>query len=173
MTRTCTRCGTVLPEGAHFCPNCGWGGPASEHLPMKWFKFIIYVQLFLSALGNLILGIGLLAGTAYGEYSGLVYAVAPALRAVDVVIGLALLALAAAAIVVRQRLARYRAGAPRLYLLLLAVSLGVSLVYLLAGSAVVGELLLSASTLASLAGSGVMLPVNRIYFRKREGLFAN
>ena len=41
------------------------------------FKFILYVQLFLSALGNLILGIGLLAGTAYGEYSGLVYAVAP------------------------------------------------------------------------------------------------
>ena len=80
---------------------------------------------------------------------------------------------AAAAIVVRQKLARYRAGAPRLYLLLLAVSLGVSLVYLLAGSAVVGELLLSASTLASLAGSGVMLPVNRIYFRKRESLFAN
>ena len=82
---------------------------------MKWFKFIIYVQLFLSALGNLILGIGLLAGTAYGEYSGLVYAVAPALRAVDVVIGLALLALAAAAIVVRQRLARYLGrGAPAL-----------------------------------------------------------
>ena len=64
-------------------------------------------------------------------------------------------------------------GAPRLYLLLLAVSLGVSLVYLLAGSAVVGELLLNASTLASLVGSGVMLPVNRIYFRKRESLFAN
>lgn len=173
MTRTCSRCGTVLPEGARFCPNCGWGGPASEHLPMKWFKFIIYVQLFLSALGNLILGIGLLAGTAYGEYSGLVYTAYPMMRGIDLLIGLATLALAAAAIVVRQKLARYRAGAPRLYLILQAVSLGVGLVYLLAGSAAVGMLLLNASTLASLMGSGVMLLVNRVYFRRREALFVN
>lgn len=47
------------------------------------------------------------------------------------------------------------------------------LVHLLAGSAAVGMLLLNANTLVSLVGSGVLLLVNRVYFRRREALFVN
>lgn len=173
MEHTCSRCGTVLPAGARYCPNCGWGGPASEYLPMKWFQFIIYVQLFLSALANLATGLGQLTGQMYGEGSGLVYRLFPALRAVDMGMGLASLALAAAAIVVRQKLARYRQGAPRLYLLFCGVSVGLSLVYAAAASLALGHLVLDASVVVNLLGNVVLLLLNRVYFRRRAALFVN
>ena len=99
MEQICRRCGTVLPEGSLFCPECGcqvsgqpemapvWQEPGLVRPPLKWFKFIIYVQLFLSALGNLVAGIQLLTRLAYGGLWASIYTFYPALRPVDAVMG--------------------------------------------------------------------------------------
>lgn len=185
MVRICERCGTVLPEGSNFCPNCGWQVPGQQEPPpvwqetppvgppLKWFKFIIYVQLFLSALANLVNGVQLLTGLAYGEYKAAVYASYPALRPVGVIVGVLTLGLVALALVVRQRLAKFRRGAPRLYLIFIAVSVGVPLIYLVAASLVLGQLVMTASIVGALLGNVLLILLSLVYFRKREYLFVN
>ena len=173
MERTCERCGTVLPEGCNYCPNCGWNvsgqasfapGPResySPETPLKWFKFIIYVQLFLSALGNLVTGVQLVTGLQYGDLQGMVYSTYPALKPV------------VWALIVRQRLAKFRQGAPKLYLLWIGVSMGVALCYLVAASLVLGQLVMTGSIVGGILGNVLLILLNRVYFRKREHLFVN
>lgn len=185
MEHTCKRCGTVLPEGSHFCPNCGWRVPGQQETapvwreappvgpPLKWFKFIIYVQLFLNALGYLITGIQQMTGLVYGGIRADVYTSYPALRPVDVVMGLLSLGLMVWALVVRQRLAKFRRGAPKLYLIWIGVSVGVALIYLVAASLVLGQLVMTASVVGSLLGNVLLILLNMVYFRKREQLFVN
>lgn len=185
MDRTCGRCGTVLPEGCNYCPNCGWnvsgqtpvapepGESYRQQTPLKWFKFIIYVQLFLSALGNLVTGIQLVTGLQYGDVQGMVYSTYPALKPVDVVMGLLSLGLMVWALVVRQRLAKFRQGAPKLYLLWIGVSMGVALCYLAAASLVLGQLVMTGSIMGGMLGNILLILSNLVYFQKREHLFVN
>lgn len=184
MEKNCPVCGTALgPQNDH-CPNCGaispsgaQGRPAGQAYSMKWFKFVIYFQLFLSGLTSLISGVSCLTGANYST-TGLVtpeevYSTFPGLRAVDLIMGVGLLALAALAIVVRQKLAHYRRGAPKLYLMLLGANIALSALYILAGSVMLGTLLLDASTISELVVSTVMIGANKVYFDKRAELFAN
>ena len=185
MDRTCGRCGTVLPEGCNYCPNCGWnvsgqtpvtpepGESYRQQTPLKWFKFIIYVQLFLSALGNLVTGIQLVIGLQDGDVQGMVYSTYPALKPVDVVMGLLSLGLMVWALVVRQRLAKFRQGAPKLYLLWIGVSMGVALCYLAAASLVLGQLVMTGSIVGGMLGNILLILSNLVYFQKREHLFVN
>lgn len=185
MERICLRCGTVLPEESNFCPNCGWQVPGQQGPapvwqeappmgpPLKWFKFVIYVQLFLSALANLSDGVQLLTGSIYGESTGVIYANYPALKPVSMVIGVLTLGLVALALVVRQRLAKFRRGAPGLYLMFMVVSVGVSLIYLVAASLVLGQLVMTASIVGALLGNVLLILLSLVYFRKRAHLFVN
>lgn len=185
MEQICRRCGTVLPEGSRFCPECGCqvsGQPEMEPVwqetglvrpPLKWFKFIIYVQLFLSALGNLVTGIQLLTRLANRVILASIYTVYPALKPVDVVMGLLSLGLMAWALIVRQRLAKFRQGAPKLYLLWIGVSMGVALCYLVAASLVLGQLVMTGSIVGGMLGNILLILLNLVYFKKREHLFVN
>ncbi|MGM9594255.1 MAG: hypothetical protein ACI3U8_07860 [Candidatus Onthomonas sp.] len=170
MKRNCPVCGTALGHKDDHCPNCG------VICPGKWFKFIIYFQLFLSALMGLFSGIGLLTGSTY-EAQGLdvewVYDYFPGLRAVDLIMSVGLIALAVLSIVVRQKLAHYRQGAPKQYLLLLGGNMVLSIFYIIAASAVLGGLVMDASTVTQLVVSAVMIGVNKVYFDKRAELFAS
>ena len=185
MEQICRRCGTVLPEGSLFCPECGCqvsGQPSfapgpresySPETPLKWFKFIIYVQLFLSALGNLVAGIQLLTRLAYGGLWASIYTFYPALRPVDAVMGVLSLGLMVLALVVRQKLAKFRRGAPKLYLIWLGISVGVALFDLVAASLVLGQLVMTGSIVGGILGNVLLILLNRVYFRKREHLFVN
>ena len=182
MERTCERCGTVLPEGCRYCPNCGWHvsgeqswapAPYREEMPLKWFKFIIYVQLFLNALGYLITGMQLLTGLLYGQYRAAAYAGYPALQAVDVIMGILSLGLMLMALVVSQKLAKFRRGAPRLYLIWIAAGIVVGVFYLVAASLVLGQLVMTGSIVGNLLGNVLLILLNLVYFQKREHLFVN
>ncbi len=174
MEQICRRCGTVLPEGSLFCPECGcqvsgqpemapvWQEPGLVRPPLKWFKFIIYVQLFLSALGNLVAGIQLLTRLAYGGLWASIYTFYPALRPVDAVMGVLSLGLMVLALVVRQKLAKFRRGAPKLYLIWLGISVGVALFDLVAASLVLGQLVLTGWDVVSLLGNLVLIILNRL-----------
>lgn len=149
----------------------------SSGMPMKWFKFIIYVQLFLAALSSVIMGIQMLTGNIYNVFgynaSAFVYMAYPGLKPVDVIFGILFLGLAAAAILVRQKLANYKTGAPKTYLSFLILSLALNFVYGMLASLITGENLFSATLVIQIIWNIVLIALNSIYFKKREHLFCN
>ena len=143
---------------------------------MKWFKFIIYFQLFANALINLANAVTVLTGAHYQGAADTVYAVFPAERAVDMVYGLLCLALAAVGIYTRFRLSSFKRKGPGLYLGLIAANILVPVLYMLLSSLVTRiplTSLLDVNGVASLAANIIMLVVNKIYFDKRKDLFVN
>lgn len=141
---------------------------------MKWFKFIIYFQLFFSAIINLIMGVRCLSGSLlYGEMASSLYASFPALQILDKVTGVVSLGLTVAAVFVRMRLARYRQNGPVCYLGFLAVSLVVSLAYNIAAGIIAYRFLPFnlGQTLVSAIVPLILIFVNAAYFDKRKDLF--
>lgn len=153
-------------------PQDSWN-PACQQPTMKWFKFVIWVQLFLGALSNLGTGISLLTGSIYEGYAEDVYAAFGLMRPLDILNGLLCIALAVAAIYVRFQLSGYKQKAPTLYLYYLLAGIAVSLFYLLASSLIVGTFMGDYSTIVSLVTNIVMYVLNRIYFEKRSFLFVH
>lgn len=206
----CRFCGKEIPEGGKFCVNCGRSientetpnqsesgqqvinpmpesayrpvSPATEY-PMKWFKFLIYFQLFANAVLYLFSAISSIFGLQYDGDAELIYYIAPGLRVVDVIYGIVCLGLMAGAIVVRQKLAHYRKNAPVLYIGFVTAGSVIGLVYTFATMAVTGAIspyalgeslaLISAAVLGTLIGVGIFIPLNYIYFKKRKELFIN
>lgn len=147
----------------------------SQGLPMKWYKFIIWAQLFLAALGMAVTGIGAATGIIYEGNAALVYAYFPALRFVDIVMGLLCIAIAAACIYVRQELVKYKRGSTDHYLILLGAIAVVQVFYALASTSIIGFGLEESivSVIASLVTLGVMAGLSKVYFDKRRHLFCN
>lgn len=206
----CRFCGKEIPEGGKFCINCGRSientetpnqsesgqqvispmpenasspeSPAAEY-PMKWFKFLIYFQLFANAVIMLFTAISSIFGLQYDGDAELIYYIAPGLKVVDVIYGIVCLALMAGAIVVRQKLAHYRKNAPVLYIGFVTAGSVIGLIYTFAAMAVTGVIspsalgeslvLISAAVLGTLIGVGIFIPLNYIYFKKRKELFIN
>lgn len=190
----CQQCGDTLPEGTRFCPKCGAvqfcadGSlpPPDEKIssdiladsyPMKWYKALIYVLLFLEALNLLINGFQLLSGSAYGDRYEAVYGLYPGLKTLSMAMGAAYLVMAAAYLLVRQMLAGFRKRAPQFLLGLYIVDIGVGLIYCFATMLIVKESLFTATMVVSMvfgtAVSLVFFLINRVYFKKRQVLFVN
>lgn len=186
----CQYCGKEIPNDARFCPHCGATLTAAQNdfqsnmnmnqtysqvqLPMNWYKFLIYVALFLGAIGNAYTGFQLLTGSHYEGMSSMVYAYYPSLKTIDIVVGAATIALAVFAIVVRQKLANFQSDGPRMLITLYVGSVAVSVIYLILVMGVIGSDVIEISTLMpSLSVSIVMAIVNKIYFDKRQHLFIN
>ncbi len=148
--------------------------------PMNWFKFIIWVQLFLSAAVLAFTAYTLFTGghymTDYGSAKDLVYLVYGGLQAVDVIFAVIYVALAVCCVVVRMNLAGFKKGAPTQYLVLLGTVIAASILYAVAFSVVTQVSLLEAMGLSSMGQtvtSIVMIFVNKIYFDKRAFMFTN
>ena len=157
-----------------FSPYCPPPAPPEtpEH-PMRWFKFIIYVQLFLSALAYLVNFLCYLSGAYYGDDAELVYEVFPGMEALDVGMALLCLGLAVFALVVRSRLAKFKRSAPMLLHIFLAVGIGITLAYVVAAIVITQQNLITASSASNIIACIVMLACNCIYFGKRKELFTN
>ena len=140
---------------------------------MKWFKFIIYFQLWASMLVNLVTAGKYFTGAYYEGNAEMVYRFFPALQPLDIVIGVICLALAVYAVVVQRALAKFRARGPMMYYLTYIVNTAVTVFYLIIGSIIIGQSAFSAEVIGSLAGSLVMLFVNIPYFNNRKHLFVN
>ena len=108
----CNNCGNQISDGQLTCPVCGAytgaGAQANNQTPqqnmynqqdmynqtpqqpqkelgMKWFHFVIYFQLFVSALVGLWNGFQLLTGRIYGENTDRVYSYFSGLKGVDTI----------------------------------------------------------------------------------------
>lgn len=147
-----------------------------EELPMKWFKFLIYFALFASAILNASNGIQMLTGSQYGGEmeKRLVYALFDGLETLDMIMGIAMIALAGFAVYTRIRLAGYYKNGPKMLLIIYIANIALSLIYVIGISSIVSAEYLG-STLSSLyssmAVSIAMTIANYSYFKKRAHLF--
>lgn len=198
----CRFCGSEIPEGGKFCGVCGKAVeepekvesvavtpqaekvktvPPMPELPMKWFKFIIYAQLFLSALSLVFSGFMKITGLEYGADAEYFYYFCPPIKVIDIVYGLLLLAVAALAIVIRQKLAHYKAGAPNIYIAYPAILAAVNFAYIIAQIVALAGVSSIEMDIAVIIGQiwgsilqcGILIPVNYVYFKKRRHLFVN
>ena len=199
----CRFCGKQIPDQAKFCPECGAdlapapsaappestpSFPAAQGTPdpaaafgviaaprrgMKWFKFIIYFQLWAGMLVNLVAAGRYFTGAHYEGNAEMVYRVFPALQPLDIVMGVVCLALAVYAVVVQRALAKFRAKGPMMYYLKCIVDTAATVLYLLIGSIIIGQSVFTAEVAGSIIGSIVMLFVNIPYFNNRKHLFVN
>ncbi|MDO5402893.1 MAG: zinc ribbon domain-containing protein, partial [Eubacteriales bacterium] len=167
----CSNCGAQLEPNQLFCSSCGqpvkqpenqsmgqqpgmYENPIMEpDLPMKWYKFISYVQLPLSALLYLGLGIQVMTGAHYGESSRLVYAFFSSLKTIDIIFGLIYLLLMAGSVLVCAKMINRKKNAVTWYLSLQGVSIVIAVLYSVLVYAVTqlsdGVSTMSSSTIAS------------------------
>ncbi len=143
--------------------------------PMKWYKFVIYFQLFSSALVNIISGVSFCTGLYYGggDAATHVYAYYGSLRWIDLFMGICSFALAAMAIVVRQKLKNFKKNGPEQYLLLLILGVLIQAEYAILASLIIGEMVLNTSIIVQIATSVALIFANKKYFDNRRHLFVN
>lgn len=141
-------------------------------LPMRWYKFIIYVQLFLYAVVSLGNAAMIFTGTALGgsEYAEMAYAFFPGLKPLMLFVGVVTLVLAVFAIVVRQWLASYKfKGVLGLYGLNIMTAV-VNLISAFGVVSIVGGQLQPTSVSSAISGV-ILLLINMKYFSRRRHLF--
>ena len=146
---------------------------AAPQRGMKWFKFIIYFQLWAGMLVNLVTAGKYFTGAYYEGNAEMVYRFFPALQPLDIVMGVVCLALAVYAVVVQRALAKFRAKGPMMYYLMFIVNTAVTVLSLLIASIIIGQSAFTAEVAGSIIGSIVMLFVNIPYFNNRKHLFVN
>ena len=146
---------------------------AAPQRGMKWFKFIIYFQLWAGMLVNLVTAGKYFTGAYYEGNAEMVYRFFPALQPLDIVMGVVCLALAVYAVVVQRALAKFRAKGPMMYYLMYIVNTAVTVLYLIIGSIIIGQSAFTAEVAGSIIGSIVMIFINIPYFNNRKHLFVN
>ena len=149
---------------------------------MKWYKFIIYVQLFLSALSGLVNGIKYITGSVYGDASEreTIYGFFPSMKTVSTITGILMLAAAVVAIIARQKLAGFKHDGPMFYYITCGISIGASLIYCIAAYSELSKYSWLVDTSSYLAGSivGILisvgllicLPINICNISKNQGV---
>ena len=153
--------------------------PDTNVYPMKWFKFVIYFQLFCNALYNVFYGYRYITGQVYGEIynvekSTLIYATWPSLKTMDVLLGIIAILLAVFAIYVRFRLSAFRGNGPKMYLIFLLLNAVISFIYVIASNAIIGGN--ATDYISGLSPFAFIVPLiiaNYQYFKKRASLFIN
>lgn len=153
--------------------------------PMKWYKFVIYFQLFAAALLNLGSGIAFFTGSQYGLNSyelKLLYGVLGNLKTLDICMGMVAMFLAVFAIVVRQKLAHFDEQGPKLYLSYQLITVGANLLYIVIATVIVyqafgdssGDVWNMFTGAYASCGAGIsMYLVNKVYFNNRKEYFVN
>lgn len=152
--------------------------PMQPALPMRWYKFVIYVQLFLSALVSVINGIAYFSGSFVETLTGggspeLVFAFYPALQPLCYFLGIVSIGSAVFAIITRQWLAHYLLkGITALYAVY-ALSIACNLICMV-GLMMIFEVSigdLGSTYIGSIIGLVILLALSRVYFNKRRHLF--
>ena len=149
---------------------------STEH-PMKWHKFVIYFQLWFAVFIEFCASIMFFTGAQYGSNTSVVYTAFPRLKVLDMLFGVASLALIIYVIYVRFQLAQFKTNAPMKLLVLYMIEFASPLIYPLGASAVTG---MKYSTLTEgdpvwvqLVVFSIFIWLNKIYYDKRMDLFIN
>ncbi|WP_144743554.1 zinc ribbon domain-containing protein [Enorma burkinafasonensis] len=158
-----------------------WNAPGqasfgTAQLGMKWYKFVIWFQLFAAALLAIGQAIQLFTGLQYEGSAHAVYLLYGGVRVLDILTALVMLGLAAFAILVRFELAGFKRDAPMHYLIYLAAIIGVNVLYSLLFIILIHAsfaAIFTPSFIGTFIGYGALIFANKIYFDKRQALFVN
>ena len=140
---------------------------------MKWYKFIIYVHLFFTALRSIGSAYVFFSGSLYQGNANAVYAAFSGMKTLDMLMGIINIGIAVFCIIVRQKLANFKKEGPDWYLTLIGLSLATSIMYIGMASIITGINLMNSSIVPSIVEIIVLLVANRIYFDNRKELFVN
>ena len=171
----CPYGGAEIHSESILCPACHVS--VEDGLPMRWYRFLITVGLWLAGVGTVLLGFAAMFGMPYliqGYAPGVIYDSFPPLVVMDCVYGIALAVFGAMFIVARFRLAALRRSGPILLCVVYALVILISVLYSAAsGRVVAGDAapLIGMPELCSLLGMLIGVTMNVIYFRKRKHLF--
>lgn len=187
----CDKCGKEIKPEWKNCPGCGaalhgnargtdWsnvsGGSGNEFTAnnMKWYQFVIYVQLFLAAIAKVFEGIRTMTGKQYGDDKNLVYLFyGSGLKVTDILYGILCIGFAVAAILVRQMLAKKKVNAPNYYLLYSGITAVAALGYSILFFIFTKQSSQIVSAVISLIVIGIYIALNYVYFQKRNHQFVN
>ena len=170
--------GQQPPHNQFYTP----AAPMAQH-PMKWYKFLINFSLFFGALINFVFGFNYITGGIYfvqsnGEFSSdMIYGYyGGGLKALDVLYGIIMIAIAGFSIYSRFRLAKYKSNGPMCINILLGAGAGLTLLYNIAFLAITGlniNEVFNSQVITSIGVSIGMALGNYFYFKKRKALFVN
>lgn len=196
----CNKCGAKLVKsiGGDAVDNNGAKRDILDTAPrvlqvehsMKWYKFVIYVQLILTIVSCLLNALQSVSGIVYGMSASIFYSrhigeilhrEVAGLQIVDTMIGLCYIGFAVFVFYVRQQLARFKEAGPALYYAVLICVQLVPLVSNFVRIAVInsnpmydGMFVFDAgSIIGGLLGAAVIIILNKIYFDKRKYMFIN
>lgn len=142
--------------------------------PMKWFKFIIYVQLFLNVVFLGFQGVSFITGMQYGANADLIYAYyGNALKAFDILCGFMYLALSIFAFYTRTQLAKFKKNGPKCYLIFWGTQEVVAIIYAICIIVITQQFVLLPTLFAGLLGTVISICLYYVYFKKRKDLFVN
>lgn len=147
-------------------------------LGMKWYKFVIYFLLFLSAILNLFGGIAIMTGAHYtdstGEnYADMIYDVFDGLKTIDIIMGIICIALAIYALFVRAMLAEYKQIGPKLFIAMYAIDIVTMLIYSILVTSVTSLSIADIMDVKDVVINIFWIVINKIYFDNRKHLFVN
>ena len=152
--------------------NSGKAENPAKTMPMGWYNFIIYAQLFIIALLCLSNAVMNLTGASLGskEEVELLYGFFPELKGMMMVTAVLMLAISILSIVVRQWLAHYQhKGVIGLYILRGLIILN-NLIYGIGLTSIV-NIEIPSTTVSACLVSVVLLIIDFVYFGKRRHLF--
>lgn len=137
--------------------------------PMKWYKFIIYFQLFASALMYLFSGGSYLLELKGNGLESLLWGTKWKVLC-GIMAGMSFVIMACM-LYTRHCLTMYKKGAPVKYLCCLGLTLLYAMFNIWAYAFVTGQFSFDGMDLLTLLEAVVMIVLNYIYFKKREYLF--
>ena len=187
-SKFCGICGTKRPDGLSY------SNQVNSYLQgMKYYKFVIYVQLIFAPIIGIVTALMYFFGTIYDFYyaylnksvyqtmsnlniSEWVYSYYDGLRSVDIFFGIMLICLAVFNIYTRSQLVKYKRNAPTLFLVSIILSYVIGFVYNLLVANYTEAPLMNVSipyAIGYIIGVIVFVVLNKIYFDKRRYLFVN
>lgn len=203
----CQKCGNKIENPqAVFCPACGTAlgsqdeqyrsqatnncqqaanayatdhtNSSQQELPMKWYKFVIWVALIIGPVSNIGNAIRIITGEIYGSDIDipLLYETFPNLKSVNIVVGIMCIAAALFGVLyVRRQLVGFKSNAIMLFLFYCVIGLIITLIHTAASSAILGVSFSDIATqfIGQLVGTIVFVVLNYIYFNKRKHMFVN
>ncbi|MBR6667159.1 MAG: hypothetical protein IKL25_02165 [Clostridia bacterium] len=147
--------------------------PRQPDMPMKWHKFLIYFSLWAGGILNAVSGFNHLTGNVYGDEAAMVYNYFESLKGVDMIYGLALIALGVFQIFTRFQLAGFKRNGPSILVISYVAVLAASVLYGVIVGGIIDVSLLDAINPTSIGISIAMIICNKVYYDKRAHMFVN